>query len=258
MGPRLIPVLLIKNNSLYKSIMFDNYQYIGDPVNSIKIFNEKEVDEIIVIDIDASRNGRINFSLIEDMASEAFMPFTYGGGIKNVDQAIILSQLGVEKIALNCSLLNESILANEISKVLGSSSVVAVVDVKTNIFGKIRIFNHVTRKKINIELSEYLMRLEKSGVGEIVVQSVDNDGKMLGPNYKIMDYISTNCQLNIPINYIGGIRSLEDAVIVWNKGFSAVLAGSWFVYRMPHRAVLINYPEYKKIKGAYDSIDNKM
>jgi cyclase len=233
---RLIPCLLINNERLVKTIKFQKPSYVGDPLNAIRIFNEKEVDEILIFDIGVTKsNKEPDFKYIEKLASECFMPLCYGGGISNLEQVKKLVSIGVEKVSLNTAILNNYDLIYNTSKLFGSQNVVASIDINNNIFNKYYIFN---KKKLDI--NNHIQNIINSGAGEILINCVHKDGTMSGPDLKLLTYLSK--EINIPIIYQGGISSLDDIYKVFNYGINAVSAGSFFIYHGKHRAVLISYP----------------
>ncbi|AEI50303.1 AglZ/HisF2 family acetamidino modification protein [Runella slithyformis] len=244
---RVIPVLLLESGGLIKSVKFKNPQYIGDPINAVRIFNEKEVDEIVLLDTLASKEGREpDYLLIEDIASECFMPFAYGGGINSIKQAEKLIKLGAEKIILNHILQKTPHLVKEIATYFGSSTVVASIDVKTNFWGNYEVFSHTKRKITGQNPTEFAKQLEGLGVGEIFLNSVDLDGTMQGYDLKLIKSIVDS--VSVPVVACGGAGSqthLKDGIHQANA--SAVAAGSMFVFQGVHRAVLISYPSRKEI-----------
>jgi len=241
--PRIIPCLLIHNKGLVKTLKFKDPKYVGDPLNAVKIFNEKEVDELIVLDIDASVEGREpDYALIQKMAMECRMPFCYGGGISNADQAKKIIGLGVEKIALSTAAVLNPSLVKQIADEIGSQSVVVVLDVKKKLLGgRYEVWINNGRKntgKCPIELSKVLQDL---GVGEIVVNSIDADGAMKGYNLDIAEKIHKN--IHVPLTILGGAGSLDDIGALINKfGIVGAAVGSLFVFKGVYKAVLINYP----------------
>lgn len=244
--PRIIPVLLLQNRGLVKSIKFKDYQYIGDPINAVRIFNEKEVDEICLLDINASKLGKEpDFKLIEEIGSEAFIPFSYGGGIKNFEQAKKILKLGAEKIILNTVLHTETNLIRHLADYVGNQSVVASVDVKKNFFGKYLIYDHAKKSTLSNELLPTIEKWISQGVGELILNSVDLDGTMQGLDYKLITQISKS--LDIPVIACGGTGNIDDVKTAINAGADAVAAGSIFVFHGKHKAVLINYPERNKL-----------
>lgn len=248
---RLIPALLLKNGGLVKTIKFKKPSYVGDPINTIRIFNEKEVDEIIVIDINASQQKKEpNFKLIEEFAGECFMPLTYGGGIKNISQAKKLFSLGVEKICLQSAAFNNKKFISELVDTFGSQSIVLSVDIKRNFWKEPKIFLEGKKYKSNLYFIQIIKEIISLGVGEILLNSVDQDGTMLGPDIEIISKVSKN--IDIPLIALGGISSLSDIKKCLLGGANAVAAGSFFVYHGPHKAVLINYPEYQVVKKLFN------
>ena len=243
---RVIPCLLIKDRRLVKTQKFKKPAYVGDPVNVVRIFNEKEVDEIILLDINASKNNCApDFEYIEEVAGECFMPLCYGGGISTVQQAEKLFTIGVEKICIQTALLNDFSLINEIVKRFGVQSIVVSVDVKSSFFGGYKFFSS-SRKRIKIDYQVFIQKAIDAGTGEIILNVVDNDGCMSGMQFELINEVSS--KINVPLIAMGGVGSLEDIRLAVNSGASAVAAGAFFVYQGPHRAVLISYPKYEDIE----------
>ena len=239
---RIIPILLIENKNLVKTINFKNKIYVGDPLNAIKIFNEKFVDELIILDINQNKTeNKIDYQFLKDLFSECFIPVTYGGGISKLADADKILKLGVEKICLNSAVLENKNIIKEFAKNFGSQSIVASIDIKKDIFSKFYIFNNKLNKlEKKIELNNFLVELENLGVGEILINSVDKDGTMSGMNYNIIE--KTKEITNLPIIYCGGIGSILDIKNAFTHNISGVAAGSFFVFYGPHKAVLITYP----------------
>lgn len=249
---RIIPCLLIQNKGLVKTVKFKDPKYVGDPINAVKIFNEKEVDELMVLDIDAtSENREPNLKMIKNLADECRMPFCYGGGITTVDQAKKIINLGVEKIALSNSALNDLELCKQIGEIIGKQSVVVVIDLKKKkFFNEYDIYTHNGTKKSKWKIDEFVDKLEKIGVGEIVVNSIDKDGTMKGYDMNIIEKIRENCSM--PITVLGGAGNLDDIKKTINKfKIIGVAAGSLFVFKGKYRAVLINYPNRQERKPLY-------
>jgi len=220
---RLIPFLLISNERLVKTIKFNNPRYIGDPLNAIRIFNEKEVDEIIIVDIEATKAGREpNFNYIKNLASECFMPLCYGGAITNLDQIKKLVSIGVEKVSLNSAILTKYDLIENASKLYGSQNIVACVDVNKNIFN-----NYFINNNKKIDLLTHIKNITESGAGEILLNCVHKDGTFSGPDLNILNQLVKS--VKIPLIYQGGISSLSDIKNVFSIGASAVSAGSFFI-----------------------------
>lgn len=248
---RVIPCLLLKDAGLVKTQQFKKPKYIGDPINAVKIFNDKEVDELVFLDISATPENRVpNFDLIKDIGSEAFMPFGYGGGITRLQQIEQLFNLGVEKVILNTIAHINPGLITQASKVFGSQSIVVSIDYKHNLFGKTEVF--ITCGTINTKQSplEYAIKMQDMGAGEIFLNSIDRDGTFKGYDIKTIKEITP--KLNIPLVACGGAANLTDfRKAVKEGGASAVSAGSMFVFQGIHRAVLITYPNYYELENTF-------
>lgn len=240
--PRIIPSLLIQDNGLVKTVNFKKPKYVGDPINAVKIFNEKAVDELAVFDIDATVLGKEpNYSLIERLASQSMMPLCYGGGVKTVEQAQRIFSLGIEKIALSSSVLNNPQLITQIAERVGAQSVIVVLDVKKKILGGYEVYTHNGKKATGINPFKFVEDAQQLGAGEIVINSIDRDGLMKGYDIELIDKVREKTSL--PMTVLGGAGSLEDIEKVINKyGVIGVAAGSLFVFKGPYKAVLINYP----------------
>ncbi len=242
---RVIPCLLIHKKGLVKTVNFKNPKYVGDPINAVKIFNEKEVDELIVLDIDASvENREPNFEMIKNLATECRMPFCYGGGITTVEQAKKIIELGAEKIAISSSAIKNLGLIREIGEEVGVQSVVVVLDLKKRGFlfgGGYDIYIRNGKEKVNVQLKDFINQLNDIGVGELVINSIDDDGLMHGYNNDLITLIRD--WTNFPITVLGGAGSLDDIKNIIKKyKIIGVAAGSLFVFKGKYRAVLINYP----------------
>lgn len=240
---RVIPVLLLRGKGLVKTVKFKNPKYIGDPINSVRIFNEKEVDELVFLDILATPENRgPDFELLADIASEAFMPMAYGGGLTSLEQIQRVLALGFEKVVINTAAYDSPQLIRDAISIYGSQSIVACVDARRNFFGRYELYSHCGKKKQSLNLKEHVISLERLGIGEIIVNAVDQDGTMSGYDIKmIRDVVNA---VTVPVVACGGAAGLDDmAVVVKEAGASAVAAGSLFVFVGPHRAVLLNYPD---------------
>ncbi|MAB94782.1 MAG: imidazole glycerol phosphate synthase subunit HisF [Flavobacteriales bacterium] len=249
---RIIPCLLIHNKGLVKTVKFKEPKYIGDPINAVKIFNEKEVDELMVLDIDATRENRgPNLNMIKNLADECRMPFCYGGGITTVEQARKIISLGAEKVALSCAALTNLDLCTQIGSVIGNQSVVVVLDIKKKkIFEGYDIYTHNGTKKSNWKLNDFISKLEEIGVGEIVINSIDNDGVMQGYDLPLIE--STREKCSMPITVIGGAGSIQHIKDLISKfKIIGAAAGSLFVFKGKYKAVLINYPNREERKPIY-------
>jgi imidazole glycerol-phosphate synthase subunit HisF len=245
---RVIPVLLLKNAGLVKGIQFNNHKYVGDPINAVKIFNEKEVDELVFLDISATQNQRgPNFDLIADIASEAFMPFGYGGGITSVSQIEKLFFLGVEKAIINSAAYYDPQLIIKASQLAGSQSVVVSMDVKKPLLGSYEVYVENGTRRTRIDPVEYAKKMEDLGAGELIVCSIDREGSDKGYDLKLLEMISN--AVDIPVVASGGAGKLQDfADAVHQARVSAVSAGNMFVFHGKHKAVLITYPAYSELK----------
>jgi len=232
---------------------FRDPQYIGDPINAVKIFNEKEVDEIIVLDITATiRGSGPSFKLISEIASECFMPMCYGGGIRTLSDIERLINLGVEKVALNSSAVQDISLVDAAAKKFGSQSVVVSIDTRKNFLGKYKVYINGGKEDVHIEVLDHALRMQEAGTGEIFLNNIDLDGTMRGYDLCLVSQVASS--LNIPIIACGGAGQLEDfRKVIKVAGASAAAAGSMFVFQGKHRAVLITYPTRAEITGLLDS-----
>ena len=240
---RIIPCLLVHKRGLVKTVNFKDPKYVGDPINAVKIFNEKEVDELMVIDIDATVEGREpDFEMIRNIAVECRMPFCYGGGVKSVAHAKKIISLGAEKVAVSAAALQNTKLLKDIADAVGIQSVVVVIDIKKKkFFGGYEIVTHNGKKTADIKLERFLKELNEIGIGELVINSVDEDGKMNGYDFKLFDLIRK--ETDMPMTILGGAGSIDDIrVAIERYQTIGVSAGSLFVFKGKYRAVLISYP----------------
>lgn len=238
---RVIPTLLLEKSGVYKSRKFKDLTYIGDPINTLRLFNDMEVDEIIIYDISATREGREpNYDMLEELVSRSFMPIGYGGGIKTVEQATLILNSGVEKIIINHAALTDSRIISECANRFGSQSVVVNIDYKQKIFFSKKQYNYITRRLMNITPINAAINAEKAGAGEIIFNCVDRDGEMQGLDVELVKEAS-HC-INLPIVISGGAGTLEHLKDAEDAGASAIAGGSMFVYRGQQRGILINYP----------------
>jgi len=245
---RVIPVLLLSDSGMVKTTKFNAPIYVGDPINAVRIFNAKEVDEIVILDIDATRFGRgPNFERIEQIASEAFMPLGYGGGIKTTQQMEKLFKIGIEKIIINTAIHENPALLREASQIFGSQSVVASIDVKKNILGRYHVYFECGKKRADFELNYYISFVQEQGAGEIILNSIDKDGTMSGYDLKLISSVSG--QLRVPLVTLGGAGSVEHFDDALKAGASSVAAGSMFVFHGKHKAVLISYTSPGKLSS---------
>jgi len=249
--PRIIPCLLLKNQGLVKTVRFKKPKYVGDPINAVKIFNEKEVDEMIFLDITASIDRKKpNFKIIREIASECFMPLCYGGGVRNLDDIKQIFNTGVEKVAINSYALEDNEFITKASYLFGNQSIVVSIDAKKNIFGKYEVFGFSGKKKYKLSPADYAAHMENMGAGEILINSINMDGTMAGYDIELVKSVSK--AVTIPVIACGGAGKIEDFTeAVREGGTSAVAAGSLFVFQGKLRAVLISYPNPKELKNLF-------
>jgi len=251
---RIIPCLLLSKGGLVKTVKFSQPKYVGDPINAVRIFNEKEVDELILLDIDASKVGADpDFDLIERVAGECFMPLCYGGGIRSLEHAKRLFALGVEKVSIQSSALEDPRIISEIAEHYGSQAVVVSVDVKRGFWGKRKLYSSKAGKTLDMSIGDFISRCVEAGAGEVLLNSVDRDGTMEGMDYDLIREISS-C-LPVPMIAMGGVGSLRDIRNAVEAGASAVAAGAFFVFHGPHRAVLITYPRYDEMEDLFRGLE---
>jgi len=254
---RVIPVLLLRGQGLVKTVKFRDATYVGDPLNTVRLFNDKEVDELICLDIDASREGRgPNFKMLEDLASECFMPFGFGGGVSTLDQAKQIFATGAEKIVLNSHGLRNPNLIHDIATVFGDQAVIASIDVKRTLFGNYEVMTHGGTQKLKNSLADTLKDARNAGAGEILLNSIDRDGMRQG--YDLALIRSAADQIDVPLIACGGAGSLEDLAAAVNDGRAdAVAAGSLFVFRGKHRAVLVTYPDQAALQLLFQDVSKQ-
>ncbi len=241
--PRIIPCLLIHDKGLVKTVRFSDPKYVGDPINAVRIFNEKEVDELIVLDIDATRENREpDYRMISHLAEECRMPLCYGGGVTTSDQVRKIIGLGVEKVAISAVAINNPALITEAANKVGNQSIVVVIDVKKQLIsGKYSVRINNGTKSTGKNPFEFAKEIEQLGAGEIVINSIDHDGVMDGYDHQLVEKIRSS--VHIPITILGGAGSLQDIGQLFQKhGTLGAAAGSLFVFKGIYRAVLINYP----------------
>jgi len=249
LSTRVIPCLLLRRSGLVKTVKFKNPKYLGDPINIVKIFNEKEVDELVVLDITATIDGKDpNFKLLEELASEAFMPVAYGGGVRSIYHIKTLLGLGMEKVIINSYAVQNPDFIRTAAEFAGSQSVVVSIDVKKNFWGKFEVLTRSGAKSTGLNLFDFAKEIESRGAGELFLNSIDRDGTMKGFDLNLIKQVAG--ALNIPLVACGGASTVQDLVsAVKQGGASAVAAGSMFVFHGPHRAVLISYPRYSELKN---------
>lgn len=246
--PRVIPCLLLKENSLVKTINFKKPSYIGDPVNSVRIFNEFEVDELVLLDISATREKRKpNFELLEEIAEECFMPLAYGGGINSVQDAQKILSIGLEKVIINSEGYSNPQFISQLVNEIGSSSVVCSIDVKKDFFGKKMVFSHSSGKKYKGDVLYWVKIFEDLGAGEILLTSVDNEGTWKGFDTGLIKLVSSH--VNVPVIASGGAGKLLDIRHAIENGASAAAFGNLAVYQGKGLGVLVSHPKRQEIEG---------
>lgn len=245
MHVRYIPVLLLKDGGLYKTRKFQKETYLGDPINTIKIFNDKMVDELVFLDIAAARRkGMPNMQMLKEIAGECFMPLTYGGGLTSVEQVREVLAIGFEKVVINSAAWTDSSLVPALAQYFGRSTIVGSIDVKRNWMGREKVLIHGGNDAISMGVVEWAQELEKRGVGEILINSIDKDGEMTGYDLDLIRRVSN--AVSVPVIAAGGARNVEDLKsAITDAGASASAAGAMFVFQGKHRAVLISYPGSK-------------
>jgi len=246
---RVIPVLLCNvEGSLVKTKQFKKPVYVGDPINAVKIFNDKEVDELIFLDITATAQGRKpNLNYIKDIATEAFMPLCYGGGLQRLEDITAVIKCGIEKVCINSFLSQDVNLLSKCADKFGSSATVASIDVKKDFWGKFKVMVRNGEKSISFSPIEFAKEVESKGAGEIIINSIDKDGLMQGFDLNLIREVTS--AVNIPVIACGGAGTLQHLKEGIDAGASAVAAGSMFVFQGKHRAVLISYPSQEELKN---------
>jgi cyclase len=249
---RIIPVLLLKEGGLVKGKQFKNHKYVGDPINAVKIFNEKEVDELFFLDISITQENRqLDYNLIADIASEAFMPFGYGGGIKTVPQVERLFSIGVEKVIINTTAFLDSKIIKEAVKVAGSQSIVVSIDVKKSLFNGYEVYIQNGKVKTKLDPVTYAKKMEDCGVGEIMVNSIDREGTGKGYDLELLKIVTK--AVNIPVVGLGGAGCLQDLADAKNQtNISGLAAGDLFIFHGKHKAFLITYPKYSELEKLFN------
>ena len=252
LNPRVIPSLLLSKGGLVKTQRFSAPKYVGDPINAVRIFNDKEVDELMVLDIDATKEGRgPDFELIEQLAGECFMPLCYGGGIRSFDDARSLFGLGVEKIAIQSAFLQDPSILRRIASHAGEQAVVASIDVEKNWLGKYKVRASAGVRPRSSDWRVLLREAVANGAGEVLITSVEREGTLKGMDLALIEEASRS--IDVPLIAAGGAGSLDDIRAAVRSGANAVAAGAFFVFHGPHRAVLITYPQYEELKALWQA-----
>lgn len=251
--PRIIPVLLLKGKGLVKTVRFKDPRYIGDPINAVHIFNDLEADELVFLDILASRENRcVSLDLVRQIGDEAFMPFAVGGGITSLDQMESLFKAGAEKAVINTGAVNNSGLIEDATKYFGSQSIIVSIDVKQTLFKRQKVFVKGGREKTRLDPVDWAGRAAGLGAGEIMINSMDRDGMMAGYDLDLIRKVSD--AVAVPVIACGGAGSLEDFRQGFDQGRAhALAAGSLFVYHGARKAVLVNYPPKTDISKLFDN-----
>jgi len=247
--PRVIPCLLLQGDGLVKTINFRDPKYVGDPINAIRIFNDKQVDELVVLDITASREGRSpSLPLIREFASECFMPLAYGGGVRSIDDARAILSTGVEKVILNTFAIQNPDIVREMARSFGSQSVVVSIDVRRKFFGGYEVCGNGGTLNTGLDPVTFARQMETLGAGEFLLTAIDRDGTMQGYDVKLVKQVAD--AVNVPVVACGGAGNLAHVAEVLRDGHAAAAAaGSMFVFHGRHRAVLISYPASDEIEA---------
>jgi cyclase len=244
---RVIPCLLLKNQGLVKTVNFKEPKYLGDPINIVKIFNDKEVDELVFLDITATverRNPPLD--LLKKITTECFMPLGYGGGIRHIEDVKTILNLGVEKLCVNSYAVENPSFVKAAAELAGSQAIVVSIDVKKNRAGKYEVFTHSGKKATGLNPVQHAVEMEKQGAGEVLLNSIDRDGTMQGYDLELIKQVSD--AVGIPVVACGGARTVDDLAAAIAAGASAAAAGSMFVFQGPLRAVLISYPTREELR----------
>ncbi|AYA41578.1 imidazole glycerol phosphate synthase subunit HisF [Xenorhabdus nematophila] len=248
---RVIPILLLQNGGLIKGEKFKKHKYVGDPINAVRIFNEKEVDELVFLDIGATlQNKTPDYSLIKDIASEAFMPIAYGGGINSPNHVECLFKSGIEKVVINTHFSLKPNFIREISDIAGSQSVVVSIDVKKSLFGNYEVYSHCGTRKTGYNPIDYALKAQDLGAGELVITSIDREGSGKGFDLALIQQVAD--AVDIPVIAQGGASNLNDLkIVICDTHASAVAAGTLFTFHGKHKAVLITYPERNILENLF-------
>jgi cyclase len=244
---RVIPCLLLRNKGLVKTVQFKNPTYLGDPINVVKIFNDKEVDELIFLDITATiENRKPSFDYMKDITSECFMPLGYGGGISNVEDIKTILGIGVEKICINSYAVKDPSFIRRASDMFGSSTIIVSLDVRKNVFGKYEVYTDGGHKPAHLDPVRFAVQMAEYGAGEILLNSIDRDGTMKGYDLNLTKMVTA--AVDVPVIACGGAGNVQHLIqVVKEAGASAAAAGSMFVFQGKHRAVLISYPKQQEL-----------
>lgn len=250
-GTRVIPCLLLRGRGLVKTIKYKDPTYLGDPINIVRIFNDKEVDELTFLDITAStENHEPSYELLQDIASECFIPFGYGGGVRSCDDIRRLLKIGIEKVVINTAAVENKALIRQAADEFGSSTIVVSVDYRRNLFGKAEVFCRSGKKASGFDPLTFAREMEQAGAGELLLNAIDRDGTLQGYDVDMIKKVTSS--VSIPVIACGGAKTIQDLVsAVRDGGASAAAAGSMFVFQGPLRAVLISYPTQAELRQAF-------
>jgi len=252
--PRIIPVLLLKDLGLVKTVKFKNPRYIGDPINAVKIFNDLKADELVFLDIQASKQNRsISLEIVKEISDEAFMPFAVGGGINNIKTVEDILKNGAEKVVLNSAIINNFDLIRQIANHFGSQSIIISIDVKKNFFNKNSVWIKSNTVNTKLDPVELAMRVQDLGAGEILINSIDRDGCMCGYDLELLK--SINKSVSIPVIACGGAGNLQHLKDGYDAGAHSLAAGSLFIYHSERRAVLVNYPSKPEVIKIFQNME---
>jgi cyclase len=253
---RVVPCLLLRDRGLVKTRRFKDPKYLGDPVNIVRIFNDKEVDELVLLDITASTERRgPAWDVLSDIATEAFVPLCYGGGVRTLDDMKRLFALGMEKVSLNSYAAERPSFIREAADAFGSQSVIVSIDARKKMFGGYEVMTHAGTKGTGLDPVSFARLAEERGAGELLLTSIDRDGSMAGYDLTLVEAVST--AVGIPVVACGGAGSVQDLVsAVREAGASAAAAGSLFVFKGPHRAVLISYPDAVELRRMFGELEH--
>ncbi len=251
--PRVIPVLLLRNRGLVKTVRFKDPIYLGDPINVVKIFNDKEVDELVFLDITATAEGRRPpFDILSEIASECFMPLGYGGGVRTVEDIKTILGVGIEKVSINSRAVEFPTFVRQAADQAGSQSVMVSIDVKKTVLGRYQVVTQGGRRTTSLDPVRFAVQMAEMGAGEILLNSIDRDGTMQGYDIELVRRVAHS--VDIPVVACGGAAKIDDLVVaVRDGGASAAAAGSMFVFQGKHRAVLISYPSELALRAAFSS-----
>jgi len=255
MRPRVMPILLLRGEGLVKGVQFKDYRYIGDPMNAVKIFNEKDVDELIFLDITATQEKRTpSLDYIAKIADECYMPFGVGGGINNVSQIREILYAGAEKVSINTAAVENPKLIREAADLFGSQAVVVSIDVRKDWLGNYAVYTNCGAKKTKLDPVRWAIEAAEMGAGEILLNSIDCDGSMEGFDLNLIEKVSA--AVNVPLIACGGAGTTEHIRAAIDHGASAVAAGSMFVFHGRKRAVLINYPTEEELAKTFIGLES--